>query len=147
MGILPISYVLNKLKHSYSLKLQGTAPNAKTHTILYQDQCRYWPDYIRPITNLSCSFIKLAESTYQPLGKADARLWGKPGFLYLPSPPPHILVTQKCRLRDRDFHTLHIIVSPYIYNTKPLAIFQCSFRGWTTLTWCKKGVNYMQALC
>jgi hypothetical protein len=30
IGVLPISYVLNKLKHSYSLKLQGMAPNAKT---------------------------------------------------------------------------------------------------------------------
>jgi hypothetical protein len=34
-GVLPISYILNKLKCSYSLKLQGTAPNAKTRTILY----------------------------------------------------------------------------------------------------------------
>jgi len=74
------------------------APNAKTHTILYQDQCQYWPDYIRLITNLSLSFIKPAESTYQPLGMADAGPWGKLGFLYLPTPPPHVLATQKCRL-------------------------------------------------
>ena len=147
MGVLPISYVLNKLKHSYSLKLQGTAPNAKTHTILYRDQCQYWPDYVHPVTNLSCSFIKPAESTYRPLRMADAKPWGKPKFMYLPFPPSHILVSQKRRLCDQDFHTLHITVSPYIHNTNPLTLFQCSFRGWTSLTGCRKGVNYMQALC
>jgi hypothetical protein len=146
-GVPPISYVLNKLKHSYSLKLQGTAPNAKTRTILYHNQCQYWPEYIRPVTNLSFSFIKLAESTYRPLGTADSEPWGKPQFMYLPSPPPHVLESQKHRLRDRDFHTLHIIISPLIHNTKPLAIFQCSFGGKTILTGCTKGVDYMQAIC
>jgi hypothetical protein len=146
-GVPPISYVLNKLKHSYSLKLQGTVPNAKTQTILYRDQCRYWPDYVRPITNLSHSFIKPAESTYRPLGTADAGPWGKPRFTYLPSPPPHIVASQKHRLRDWDFHTLHITVSPLVHNTKTLAIFRCSFGGKTILTGCTKGVDYTQAIC
>ena len=147
MGIPPISYVLNKLKHSYSLKLQGTALNAKTHTILYQDQCRYWPAYIRPTTNLSLSFIKPAESTYQPREMADTGPQGKPRFTYLPSPPPHILASQKRCLQDHDFHTLHILISPFVHNTKPIAIFRCSFGGKTTLTGCTKGVDYMQAIC
>jgi hypothetical protein len=146
-GVPPISYMLNKLKHSYSLKLQSTAPNAKTHTILYRDQCRYWPDYICPTTNLSLSFIEPAESTYQPLGTADARPWGKPGFTYLPSPPSHILASQKHHLCNQDFHTLHITVSPFIHNTNPLTLFQCSFGGQTSLTGCRRGVDYTQALC
>jgi hypothetical protein len=147
MGVPPISYVLNKLKHSYSLKLQGTALNAKTHTILYHDQCRYWPDYVRPTTNLSLSFIKPAESMYRLLGTADAGPWGKLRFTYLPSPPPHVLASQKCRLCDWDFHTLHIMISPFIHNTKPLTIFRCFFGGRTILTRCTTGVNYMQAIC
>jgi hypothetical protein len=146
-GVPPISYVLNKLKHSYSLKLQGTAPNAKTRTILYQDQCQYWPDYVRPITDLSLSFIKPAESTYRPFGTADARPWGKPRFTYLPTPPPHILASHKRHLREWDFHSLHIIVSPFIRDTRPVTIFQCSFGGKTILTGCTKGIDYTQAIC
>jgi hypothetical protein len=53
LGILPISYLLPKLMHTYTLRLQGLPPNAKVHTILTSDQCQYWPDYVNPITNLS----------------------------------------------------------------------------------------------
>jgi len=84
---------------------------------------------------------------YRPLRTADARPWGKLRFMYLPSPPPHILASQKHCLQDRDFHTLHIILSPFVHNSQPLAIFRCSFGGQTTLTGCRKGTNYMQALC
>jgi len=93
-GILPISYVLDKLKHSYSLKLQGTAPNAKTHTILYNDPCCYWPKFIRPHTNLSLSFLKLAESTYRPLGLDTTRPWGKLGLTYSTYQCPHPIYLQ-----------------------------------------------------
>ena len=84
---------------------------------------------------------------YWPLGMADARPWGKPRFTYLPSPPPHILASQKHHLQDWDFHTLHIILSPFVHNSQPLTIFWCSFGGQTTLTGCRKGTDYTQALC
>jgi hypothetical protein len=146
-GVPPISYVLDKLKHPYSLKLQGTALNAKTRTILYSDQCRYWPDYVCPSTNLTRSFIKPAESMYRPSSPDSNGLEGKPRFLYLPSPPPHILASHKRRLRERDFHTLHIIVSPYVHDTKTLAIYRSFPGGRIIHTRCFKGVNYMQAIC
>jgi hypothetical protein len=100
MGVPCIPYVLDKLKHSYSLKLQSTTPNAKTHTILFSDQCQYWPDYICPPTNLSHSFLKLAESTYRPSSLDSNGLEGKPRFLYLLSPPPHITSVHKLHLRE-----------------------------------------------
>jgi hypothetical protein len=53
LGIPPISYVLSKLMHAYSLRLQGLPPNAKVRTVLLTDQCHYWPEYINPPTNLS----------------------------------------------------------------------------------------------
>jgi hypothetical protein len=41
LGVLPISYVLPKLMHVYTLRLQGLPPNLKVHTILDTDQCHY----------------------------------------------------------------------------------------------------------
>jgi len=91
-SVLPISYVLNKLTHSYSLKLQGMVPNAKTRIILYHNLCQYWPEYIHSTTNLTWAFLKLAESMYWPLNPATTRLWGKLRFTYLLTSPPYILV-------------------------------------------------------
>ena len=51
-GIPPLSYMLPKLMHSYTLRLQGLPPGAKVKTVLETDQCCYWPDYIIPPTNL-----------------------------------------------------------------------------------------------
>ncbi len=48
MGIPPISYMLPKLIHAYTLRLQGLPPRAKVKTVLEMDQCRYWPEYITP---------------------------------------------------------------------------------------------------
>jgi hypothetical protein len=63
-GVPPVSYVLSKLMHAYSNRLQGLPARAKVRTILSEDQCRYWPDYITPMTNLRAAFR--APSTYPP---------------------------------------------------------------------------------
>ena len=55
-GVPPISYVLPKLMHSYSNRLQGLPAKARVRTILSDDQCRYWPDYLTPMTNLHAAF-------------------------------------------------------------------------------------------
>lgn len=84
---------------------------------------------------------------YQPLNPDTAGLWGKPRFTYLPLPLPHILTSHKRCLQEQDFHTLYIIISPYIHNTIPLMIYQCSLRGQMIHKGCIKGINYMQAIC
>ena len=66
-GIPPISYVLPKLMHTYSLRLQGLPPGAKVKTVLETDQCHYWPDYITPHTNLCQASSGLSPSTYYPI--------------------------------------------------------------------------------
>jgi hypothetical protein len=55
-GVPPISYVLPKLMHAYSNHLQGLPARAKVRTILSEDQCCYWPDYLTPQTNLQRAF-------------------------------------------------------------------------------------------
>jgi len=57
-GVPPISYVLPKLMHSYSNRLQGLPARAKVWTILSEDQCYYWPNYLTPMTNLQHAFCE-----------------------------------------------------------------------------------------
>src|SRR6266851_819648 len=71
-GIPPISYVLPKLMHAYSLRLQGLPLEAKVKTVLETDQCCYWPDYITPPTNLYQASSGLSPSTYCPLDPCTA---------------------------------------------------------------------------
>jgi hypothetical protein len=55
-GVPPISYVLPKLMHAYSNRLQGLPTRAKVRTILSEDQCCYWPDYLTPQMNVRRAF-------------------------------------------------------------------------------------------
>ena len=123
------------------------ALNAQTQTILYHNWSHYWPEYVHLHTNLSLSFLKPVESIYQPLGLDNTRLWGKPRFTYLPSPPPHILVTYKHCFMDHNYHTLHIMISPFTHDSLSLAIYWCSLMRRTIYEGCKKGVDYTQAIC
>ncbi len=72
IGIPPISYMLPKLMHTYSLRLQGLPLGAKVKTILKTDQCCYWPDYIIPPTNLCQASTGLSPSTYHPIDPCTA---------------------------------------------------------------------------
>src|SRR6267154_5259535 len=87
MGIPPIPYLVNKLMHAYSNRLQGLPPNALVCTILTHDQCCYWPDHVHPTTNLSQALANLSPYT--------ARSWEHPCLIYLPNPPPYITSLHK----------------------------------------------------
>jgi hypothetical protein len=66
--IPPIRYVLDKLMHSYSNRLQGLPLNAKVWTILSEDQSCYWPDYLTPTTNLRRAFISPSLTSHRVKG-------------------------------------------------------------------------------
>jgi len=63
-GVPPLSYLLPKLMHAYTL----------IHTILTHNWCHYWPAYINPITNLTCTSKDIGLSTYWPTDPCTARL-------------------------------------------------------------------------
>jgi hypothetical protein len=65
----PIQYVLEKLMHAYSNRLQGLPLNAKTQTILSEDQCHYWYDYLTSQTNLWCVFLLPSLMSHQVEGR------------------------------------------------------------------------------
>ncbi len=69
-GIPPLSYVLPKLMHAYTLRLQGLPPGAKVKTVLEMDQCRYWPAYITPPMNLHWASLGYLPPT-QPMHSWD----------------------------------------------------------------------------
>jgi hypothetical protein len=51
--IPPIPYLMDKLMHAYAHRLQDLPSSAQVRMILTTNQCRYWPEYVNPITNLS----------------------------------------------------------------------------------------------
>jgi hypothetical protein len=72
MGIPPISYLLPKLIHAYTLRLQAMPPNALVYIVLKTDWCHIWPDYFTPPTTLSCISTNIRMPTYHPLGPCTA---------------------------------------------------------------------------
>ena len=53
IGIPPISYLMEKLMHSYSHRLWGLPPNTMVWLVLTDDCCQYYPHYVHPIMNLT----------------------------------------------------------------------------------------------
>ncbi len=128
-GIPPLSYVLPKLIHAYTLRLQGLPPGAKVKTVLKTDQCHYWPEYITPPTNLCRASTGLSPSTYHLLDPCTAGLWAHPCLHHNPQPlssldtqrlkealtiPPHNL-------------TLFIFISPLSHGTVPIVAYHLRY--------------------
>src|SRR6266851_8784732 len=113
MGIPPISYMLPKLMHAYSLRLQGLPLGTKVKTVLETDQCRYWPDYVNPPTNLRRASSGLSPSTYCPLDPCTAGSWSHPRLLYPPQPPSSLDTERLKEFLDTHTHadTRHIFIT------------------------------------
>jgi hypothetical protein len=96
--ILPILYVLQKLNHSFTLQLQELPINIWVQTILSEDWCHYWPDYLEPPT-LLCHMHGLTISPYpQVEGQALTDLRNTPQFIYTPNPTPLCTKTIRANL-------------------------------------------------
>ena len=145
LGVPPISYVLPKLIHAYSLRLQGLPPDAKVRTILLTDQCRYWPDYVNPPTNLSRASLRIGPSTYRPKALCTAGAWSHPRVAYEQTPPnPTAHKNDLAHPRESD---THIFIFTYTHRDIPFALYfvksdkQVSHRG------LERGIDQTQALC
>jgi hypothetical protein len=86
VGIPPISYLLEKLMCSYSLRLTGLPPTAKVQTVLVSDQCQYWPHYLCPTMNLFHVLQDLGPSTYCIPDLCTARSWFHKQLTYIKNP-------------------------------------------------------------
>jgi hypothetical protein len=89
----PIPYLLDKLMHSYAHRLWDLPSSAKVRTILTTNQCRYWPEYVNPITNLTQASQNLGEaSTTRAPVPSTAGTWAHPRFTHIPKPPPYVTI-------------------------------------------------------
>jgi hypothetical protein len=136
-----IFYMLPKLMHSYSNCLQGLPTRAKVWTILSEDQCRYWPDYLTPTTNLWRAFRMPSIHPPQVEGQTSPNCWNTPHLHYLDPTPPH-LISEHCRdLLHPEPTTLHIIVASAPSDPHVMVYVSPNTHGTT------RGPTQMQALC
>jgi len=147
----PISYVLDKLTHSYSLHLAGLPPQCKTHTVLTEDQCRYWPTYVRPPTHLTHISQALGPPTYRPtdpdLCTASSPSWAHPRLHYLPKPPPHIIARYKESWEHQEVSDTHITITHTILHGQHVATYRI-IRNKNRITYrIHKGADRTQAIC
>ena len=89
-AIPPISYVLPKLIHSYQQQLMGMSLDLKVQSVLDNDWCQYWPEYVNPPTTLLMISQGLGPSTYHPITLASSRSWVHPQLTHPPNPPKYI---------------------------------------------------------
>jgi hypothetical protein len=145
LGVPPISYVLPKLMHSYTLRLQGLPPNAKVCTVLDVDQCRYWPTYINPPTNLSRASLGIGPSTYRPKDPSTTGSWSHPRITYEP-PPPNPTIYKDDLAHPREYNT-HIFIFTHIHRGHPYALYFIKQGGRVSHQGLDRGIDQMQALC
>jgi hypothetical protein len=138
----PISYVLPKLMHTYSNRLQGLPARAKVRTILSEDQCRYWPDYINPMTNLWAAFRAPSISPPRVEGQTSHDRWNTPRLLYLDPTPNHLVPIHHRDLSHPEPNTLHIFIAT-APSDPHVAVYLASPSTQGTM----RGLTQTQALC
>ncbi len=121
--IPPITYLMGKLMHLYTLRLGHLLPITKVRMVLTADQCCYWPDYLQPPTNLTRASQNLGESTYWAPSLCTARTWAHPRFIYLSEPPANI-TCHYAQSRERpEASDMHIYMLPTSHNSLPYATY------------------------
>jgi hypothetical protein len=131
--------------HSYALRLQGLPPNAKVHTVLDVDQCRYWPTYINPPTNLSRASLGISPSTYRPKDPCTAGSWSHPRVTNEP-PPPNPTIYKDDLAHPREYDT-HIFIFTHIHREHPYALYFIKKDGRVSHQGLNRGIDQTQALC
>ena len=83
IGIAPIKYLLPRIIHSFRNCLIATNPKHILHSILTDDQCRYWR--FEPTTNLTLLLQGLDQSTY---AHTPPQPWRPNNVSFTPLIPP-----------------------------------------------------------
>jgi hypothetical protein len=146
-GIPPISYLAKKLMHAYSHRLRGVPPNAKVRTILLDDQCRYWPKYLEPPTNLSRASANLGPSTYRPLPLCTARRWEHTRLTYVHEPNTSMISHHKESMERREVSHIHIFICYTFCNPAHAATYHIYQGSMIPTKGAVRGDDQTQALC
>jgi hypothetical protein len=141
-GVPPISYVLSKLMHAYSNCLQGLPTRARVQTILSEDQCRYWPDYINTMTNLRAAFRMPSIHPPQVEGQTSLDCWNTPHLVYLDPTPDHHIAIHRRDLLHPEPTTCHIFIVTSPTDPHVAVYYSHLITEGTT-----RGLTQTQALC
>ncbi len=133
--------------HSYSVRLGQLPPHTKVRTVLTMDQCRYWPDYIQPLTNLSCASLNTGPPTYRPPSLCTARTWAHPHLTYIPHPSVNTTCLYKQSRERREASNTHIYVTPTTHALLPYATYHITQGLDPTTHGVTTSLDHMQALC
>ncbi len=145
--IPPISYLMGKLMHAYSLRLGCLPPHVKVRTVLTADQCQYWPDYVCPPMNLTHASKHLSTPMYQAPSLCTARAWTHPHLTYLLNLPEHITLQHKQSRERHEASNMHIYILPTSCDSLPYTSYHITQGNHTTRHSVTQGINHTQALC
>ncbi len=145
--IPPITYLMGKLMHSYTLRLGCMPPHVKVRTVLTTDQCRYWPEYVTPPTNLSHTSLNAGPTTYVAPTLCTARAWTHPRFVYIPQPFPKTVLHHKQSRERREASDTHIYIIHTLHNHQPYTTFHITQGLDPIVHRVTMGLNQTQALC
>jgi hypothetical protein len=143
----PIPYLMDKLIHSYTHRLRDLPSSAKVRTILTTNQCRYWPEYVNPTTNLTRVSHGLGEASHRAPIPCTARTWTHPRFTHVPTPPPYIIARYKKSMAHQEAADTHVIVLHHIRSRCHLATYHITRSHTTLSTGVTHGQDQTQAIC
>src|SRR6266851_674097 len=123
IGVPPISYLLPKLMHAYSFRLQSMPPDALIRMVLMHNRCHYWPNYYNPVTNLSHASSDVGPFTYWPTDLCTARLWAHTYLTYSPDPTPGMLTSYKTTLIHPALSDTYIIITYHLHKQAHFGLY------------------------
>ena len=113
IGIAPIKYLLPRIIHSFRNRLIATNPNHILHSILTDDQCRYWRS--DPTTNLTSLLQGLDHSTY---AHTPSQPWRPNNVSFIPLiPPPQTTVLYYVPSTVNNTAVIHVTSRTYTVFT------------------------------
>ena len=105
IGIAPIKYLLPRILHSFRNRISATNPNHILHSILIDDQCRYWRS--TPPMTLSSLIQNIGPSMfshipYQPWNPSNV-------FFFSHIPPPQSTVLYYVPSSIDNSYVIHLV--------------------------------------
>ena len=88
------------------------SPDIKVRSILVDDRCQYWPEYVKPPTSLHKLLCHLGPSTHRPITSPSATYWTHPCLTHLPNPPKHTISKYRYTLRHKTPGDIHVFIAP-----------------------------------
>ena len=137
---------MDKLMHSYAHRLRDLPSSAKVRTIITTNQCRYWPEYVNPITNLSRVSRDLGERVPRAPVPSTAGTWTHPCFTHVLRPPPHIITRYKESMAHPEAADTHIYILHHIRLRRHLATFHITRSQITLSHGLTQGPDQTQAI-